>query len=138
MRIPTRQREHGLRFNITPLIDVIFLLIIFFLAATHFVRSETTEPVDLPEALRPDEDTDEQPRRLVVTVTADGELHVGGRTVGVEDIERMLHSGLEQHRADFEVRIRADRTARYHAVEPILLTCARAGVGRVKFAVRAK
>jgi biopolymer transport protein ExbD len=135
MRIPTRGRQHGLRFNITPLIDVVFLLIIFFLAATHFVRSETFEPVELPEAVKAAEEEDEQPRRLVVTITADQKLHVGAREVDLPAVENMVLAGSERDAADFEVRIRADRNVPYRAVEPIMLSCARSGVTRVKFAV---
>ncbi|MBM4074764.1 MAG: biopolymer transporter ExbD, partial [Planctomycetes bacterium] len=45
MRLPSTQIQRGLTFNITPLIDVVFLLIIFFLVASHFIRNETLEPV---------------------------------------------------------------------------------------------
>ena len=49
MKIPSAvDRSGGLRPNLTPLIDVIFNLIIFFLATSHFARSEPTETVDLP------------------------------------------------------------------------------------------
>lgn len=135
MRVPTRGRERGLRFNITPLIDVIFLLIIFFLAATHFVRSETLEAVELPEAAQATDEEDEQPRRLVVTVTADHKLHVGAKQVDLPAVENMISAGSQRDKADFEVRIRADQSVPYRVVEPIMLSCARSGVTRIKFAV---
>ncbi|MCA9048548.1 MAG: biopolymer transporter ExbD, partial [Planctomycetaceae bacterium] len=40
VRIPSKVSRSELQFNITPLIDVVFLLIIFFLVASHFARSE--------------------------------------------------------------------------------------------------
>ena len=78
MKVPTRKREHGLQFNVTPLIDVVFLLIIFFLVASHFVRAENQESVDLPKATQADDQADESLNRLVVTVTADHLLHLDG------------------------------------------------------------
>ena len=72
MRVPTQRERSGLRVNITPLIDVVFLLIIFFLVASHFIRSETREPVNLPEATQGEDEESENPRRLVVTVNREG------------------------------------------------------------------
>ena len=50
MKIPTRTQDRGFAFNITPLIDVVFLLIIFFLVASHFIRNENVERIELPLA----------------------------------------------------------------------------------------
>ena len=137
MKVPTRKRVHGLQFNITPLIDVVFLLIIFFLVASHFVRAENKESVDLPKATQTDDQADESPNRLVVTVTADRQLHVGGNVVGFDDLEQMISAGGAANKGEernrFEVRIRGDRTVPYSVIEPIMLACARAGVTRVKF-----
>ena len=131
MRIPTRRRTRGLQFNITPLIDVVFLLIIFFLAASHFVRSESQESVDLPEATPDKEEASEPPRRLIITVTADTRLHVAGKPVQMQDVEQMILNGLgpdEHTHTDFAVRIRGDKTVPYRVIEPILLACARSGI----------
>ncbi|MCH7686619.1 MAG: biopolymer transporter ExbD [Planctomycetes bacterium] len=139
MKVPTRKREHGLQFNITPLIDVVFLLIIFFLVASHFVRAENKESVDLPKATQTDDQAEESPNRLVVTVTADRQLHVGGNVVGFDELEQRISAGGAadngEERNRFEVRIRGDQTVPYSVIEPIILACARAGVTRVKFSV---
>ena len=139
MKVPTRKRERGLQFNITPLIDVVFLLIIFFLVASHFVRAENKQSVDLPKATQADDQAEESPNRLVVTVTADNQLHVGGRVVGFDELEQMIFDGgaadnVEQKNR-FEVRIRGDRTVPYSVIEPIMLACARAGVTRINYTV---
>lgn len=135
MRLPVRRRISGLKFNITPLIDVVFLLIIFFLVASHFVRNERVEAVELPQASQ-GESEEEAPRRLVVTITADGKMHVAGRVVEQPQLEQMiLAAALEPDAAEFELRIRSDRDVPYETVEPILLVAARAGVSRVRFAV---
>ena len=42
MRIPTRVRQLGVSLNLTPLIDIVFLLVIFFLVASHAARTEST------------------------------------------------------------------------------------------------
>jgi biopolymer transport protein ExbD len=138
MKVPTRQRRYGLRFNITPLIDIVFLLIIFFLAASHFVRNETLEDVNLPFATQGKNEGDEGLKRLVVTVTADRSLHVGGRAVSADRLEAMILKGAGDFGNEFEVRIRGDRTVPYHIVEPIMLSSARAGITKIKWAVIVK
>ncbi|HUG94410.1 MAG TPA: biopolymer transporter ExbD [Planctomycetaceae bacterium] len=135
MRLPIGQRRSTLRFNITPLIDVVFQLIIFFLVASHFVRSETAEAVDLPPATQ-SENEDENPRTLTVTITPDEVLHVHGREVTPGELDQMILAGAAEHAGRFEVRVRGDRRVPYRVVEPILVACARAGVTDLKFAVQ--
>lgn len=138
MRIPDRGRSRALRFNITPMIDVVFNLIIFFLAASHFARSESVESVQLPVAGTGRPDQPDTLRRMVITVPADETLHVGGSAFQLAQIEQLLLAEAKtdpQKMKNFEVRIRTDRTVPYRTIEPILLACARAGVSKVKFAV---
>ena len=138
MKIPMRPREHGLRFNITPLIDIVFLLIIFFLAASHLARSEALEPVELPEAVETDDETERTPRRLTVTVSPDGTT-ISGEPMTVEGIKQMIVAGHQQAEGKrFEVRIRADHRVPYSQVEPIMLSCAEAGVTTIGFQVLQK
>ena len=136
MKTPSRRRSRALKFGITPLIDIVFLLIIFFLAASHFAQSETAEAVELPNASEVEtEQPDEQLSRLVVTVTADGRYHVGGVLTESDVLAGRIRQGRAEHGEAFEVRIRADRTLAYRTVEPIMIASARAGVTTVKFAV---
>lgn len=138
MRIPVRPRKSQLRFNITPLIDIVFLLIIFFLVASHFVRSELQEPIELPEAREGESEPAEIARRLVITVDAADRYLIGARVVDLPMIEELIQQGRQEHEHDFEVRIRGDRRVPYSVVEPVLLACVRAGVPRVRFAVQQK
>jgi biopolymer transport protein ExbD len=134
MRIPTQVRESGLRFNLTPLIDVVFLLIIFFLVASYIAGTENHADIELAEARSGDYDKEESPRRIVVTVTAEGTLQVSGKVVGDWDFEQLLNAERgPQGKRPLEVWIRADRRVPYQVVEPLLLACARAGVTKVKF-----
>ncbi len=135
MRIPVRERSAGLPFSLTPLIDVVLQLIIFFLAASHLVRSESLRPVQLPTVAQPSQQTDESPRRLVVTITADAALFVADRQVSLDEVKQMIAAGQAEAPELFEVRIRVDRTVTYQHIEPLLLACAEAGVRRLGFAV---
>jgi biopolymer transport protein ExbD len=136
MRIPVQNRSYGMTFNITPLIDLVFLLNIFFLVATYFIRNEQVEPVDLPSASQARAETDEVPARFVVTISSTGQLSSNGLPIATSDFETYLRETLTKHGAEkTEVRFRADRLAPYSAVEPLLVKTAELGVTKVRFAV---
>jgi len=135
MRLPSQNTQRGLQFNITPLIDVVFLLIIFFLVASHFIRNEQVEQVELPTATQ-GKDEEESASRIVITVASDQRLILSGHEATVEEIERRLQVVAEQYGpAGTELRIRADRSVPYSIVEPLLVAAARNGISKVRFAV---
>lgn len=133
MRLPARSRQLGVTVNITPLIDVIFLLIIFFLAASHFVRNESRDEVALPEAVTGEDEQKSSASRLVVTVMADGRYKQGGTFLSLDEIEPLLFDGMAKDGENFEVRIRGDKAVLFRAIEPLMVECARAGVTQIKF-----
>lgn len=140
MRSPTNLSRGGIGFNMTPMIDVVFLLIIFFLVSSHLARQETQVEVDLPDAASGDRPEEEDVRRLIVNVISENEILMGSQPIEPARLETLL--GHENQRSaestnprPLEVRIRTDRTVPYRAVEPILLACARSGIWNVKFAV---
>jgi len=136
MKVPsTLAGRRSLSPNLTPLIDVIFNLIIFFLAASHFARSEPTEPVDLPVA-NPREETAESPRRLTVTVAPGPRFWIAGQEQPREIVEATILTEAEREGSGpLELRIRTDRVVPFGEVEPLMLTAAKAGVTNVKFPV---
>lgn len=136
MRLPSQGRGHGLAFNITPLIDLVFLLNIFFLVATYFIRNDQVEAVDLPAASQGKDPSEDAPGQLVVTVTSDGVMSLKGKPLTIDDFEAALREALHKYGAGgTEVRIRADKAAPYSAVEPLLLKTAELGVTKFRFAV---
>jgi len=136
MRVPVHGRGSSLKFNITPLIDVVFLLIIFFLVASYLAGTEQVEAIELARAATGKFENEAALRRLVVTVTADETLHVGSRALTQDEFSQLLlaEAGEDEQRP-LEVRIRADRRVPYRVIEPLLVACARAGITKLKFNV---
>lgn len=132
MRTPNVSRTQQVSFNVTSLVDIVFLLIIFFLVASHVARSESVEPVDLPLAGELDDD-DKSPNRIVVTVMADRSMHMAGQSVTIAELKNAIMAGTLDPAKPLEVRIRADRRATYAEIEPILLACAESGVTQIGF-----
>ena len=71
-----RQTDSDLSVNLTPLIDVVFLLLIFFMVSTTFTK-ETHLAIDLPESSG--EVLQEQSKQLEITISKDGEFAVDGQ-----------------------------------------------------------
>ena len=137
MRIPTRRRV-SLRFSMTPLIDVTFLLVTFFLAASQLVRIDAGERVELPEATLAAPAEGAAANRVTVTVAADGTLRVAGAVRTRAFVAALVAEAAGRAKDGGpvpEVRLRCDRAAPFREVEPLLVACAAAGVRDVKFAV---
>lgn len=135
MRIPSNVRGGHVGFNMTPMIDVVFQLIIFFLVSSHLAKQEAQLPLPLPlaESGAPDEGRSAQ--RVTLNVLQDGRLLLAGRPVEPAELSPRLVAAVQDSGGNLELRIRGDRTVAYRYVEPILLACARAGIWNVAFAV---
>lgn len=139
MRVPSQfTNQPSVKFNLTPLIDVVFLLIIFFLVASHFVRNEQAEAVSLPFSVQGRDDHDAAPHRLTVTVQKDGALFVGSETLTIDMIaDRISRLKSEAEAAGLtpEVRIRSDRMTLYEHVRLLVEECASQEITRIQFPV---
>jgi biopolymer transport protein ExbD len=135
MRVPNHLRDSRQSVNMTPMIDVVFQLIIFFLVSSHLAKQEAQLPLPLPIAASGAKEGDRTDPRVTINVLADGQLSLAGKHVTVGELQQRLHSRLAETGTDLEVRIRSDRAVAYQHVEPILSSCARAGIWNVAFAV---
>jgi biopolymer transport protein ExbD len=135
MRLPTRVRSRAIQINMTPLIDVVFLLIIFFLVSSHLARQETQLALDLPAATSGEHEPHVARPRVTINVLADGKVLLGSSVAAPEELASRLRYEREHTSEALEVRIRGDRTVPYGHIKPILLACAEAGVWNVTFAV---
>ena len=126
MRVPSRPVGRGLTFNITPLIDVVFLLNIFFLVATTFQQQEREAKVALPQAAA-SAPISSALREIVINVTRDGTLIVNTRVVDESSLLSMLKNAVAQNPAQ-KVNVRGDRDAAYGMVARALDLCKQAGI----------
>jgi len=133
MRRPTSPRKRGFELNLTPLIDVVFNLVIFFLVASHFAGTEPSETVDLPRVAQSQDDA--VPRRLTVTVRADGTYSIAARSVTLAEVEEAIEQQAGEAPQDCAVRVRGDKAAQFQFIEPIMVTCARLNVTDFGFKV---
>jgi biopolymer transport protein ExbD len=81
-----RQRVDEEGVNLTPLIDVVFLLLIFFMVSTTFTK-ETHLSVDLPEAVG--QPSKENPKQIEILIAADGSYSVNGQALVNNKLETL-------------------------------------------------
>lgn len=132
-RTPRRRRVLTPGINLTPLLDVIFNLIFFFLLATT-LRSEVYETrIKLPKSSSA-EKTEENPN--TIRIEADGSIYFAGRLVSEEQLERQLGKlaagGVE------EVAIDGDEAVNFGRVYAVVDICRRAGLSAVSLNAESK
>jgi biopolymer transport protein ExbD len=135
MRVPQHHRSGELEFNMTPMIDIVFLLIIFFLVSSHLARQEAQMDLPLPIADSGTKADEIKGRRLTLNVTRDGQMILAGRRVTRAELGPRLVVALKDANGELEVRIRGNREVPYRHIAPIMLSCARNGIWNVTIGV---
>jgi len=98
-------RRSGQAPNLTPLIDIVFLLLVFFMLTAHFVKDEGL-PIELPEALSAISLEDQQP--LEIKITNAGQITINKQQVQVDGLNDYLRPLLAVKK-EKRVLIRGDR-----------------------------
>ena len=124
-------RECSTRLNMTPMIDIVFQLLIFFILAIE-LQNTITEDLNLPEADQARLDINVTEPRTTVNVTEDGTIKVTGRVISPEELHRLLDAKREVFR-DQAVRIRSDRDAQYCHVQQVMGICKKLSIHNVSF-----
>ncbi len=135
MNIPRRDPGRGVGFDMTPMIDVVFQLIIFFLVSSHLAKQEAQTKLPLPIATSGKEQIDDTSPRITINLHANGEVLLGAGVVNPTELRERLAAKRASVGPGLEVRIRSDRNVAYRVVAPILVACAKAGIWNVTFAV---
>jgi biopolymer transport protein ExbD len=98
-----RLKRSEVRIDMTPLIDMVFLLLIFFVLSSHFVSHQGLK-VKLPQAAHAEPQKNED---VTVTIDKDGPILLDGKRVPLEDLKGAIQSGLAGARSKTVV-IKAD------------------------------
>ncbi len=119
--------------NITPLTDVVLVLLIIFMIATPIlIRSEIK--VTLPRTANADTAGE---RSLVVAIDATGTIYIDGAPVAFADVRKAIASA-HAKRPNAPVIIMGDRDARYDLIVQVLEMARSSGVSRLSLAVQVK
>jgi len=113
--------------SLTPLIDVVFLLLIFFLVATRFEEEERELDVLLPEASEAQPLTS-KPREMFVNIDDKGRYFVTGRVVTLDQLFPILKAAWVNNPGRASVVIRADKRCRWEFVVAVMNACNKANI----------
>lgn len=115
---------------LTPLIDVVFLLLIFFLVATNFTQDEIDQQVLLPAVGTGENSPAARPGSLVINIRGDGALVIDRRLVDAADLPARVRSWKAAN-PDGRAVLRSDGAVTYLQVMKILGVCRAEGVEKI-------
>ena len=136
MRVPEHLKPRGGRFNLTPMIDMVFLLIIFFIVSNNMIQQDTAIRVDLPEAETGRLPPEQQTKRLTVSIPRPGMIYVGTEIVERKKLRQLLRESRNDWGEEAEVQIRTNKDVPYGEIKMVLQMAAESGILRVSFAVK--
>ena len=129
MRIRDDDGNEEMALNLTSLIDVVFLLLIFFMVATTFLDPEREIELDLPEA-ESSTMPEETPDQIVINVFSDGRIALGGREISRDDLLDTLRRTARAN-PETPVTIRGDRLVHHENIVSVRYACGVAGLSNL-------
>ena len=134
-----RKSPPSLAIDMTPMIDIVFQLIIFFMIVSEFQNMEM-EQITLPFALEAKEESKEgQQNRIVVNVNDKGEIRMMRRHYSSEQLKALLIERARNSPKDADglptiaVKLRADAECEYKYVQDVIVQCMRAYIWKLSF-----
>ena len=119
-------------FQIAPMVDIVFLLLIFFLVTWNFSRSETELDVKVPKA-REGKETRRAVGEVILNVKSNGTVVMNRRQMNAKELQDTLQKIASLY-PDQAVILRGDESTDYRHVVEVLDTCRRANIWNVAFA----
>lgn len=127
--------DEEIGFQMAPMIDCVFLLIIFFMSAANQRQAEKVK-IEVPEAANATVAKD-QSGRGTVTIMNDGKIYVGTIPSSLDDVARLVEAGLREN-PSLRIFLRADSRVPYKSVREVMGRIAEGGVSDIIFATYEK
>lgn len=115
--------------NVSPLIDMVFILLIFFIITTNFNR-QTGVDVSKPKAQSA---VYQGQKTILIGISREGTIHVFGRQVGLDRLKYLIAQEIEK-RPDMSIVVVADRQSMLGKAVEVMDQCALAGAKHVSIA----
>ncbi|UCD76020.1 MAG: biopolymer transporter ExbD [Phycisphaerales bacterium] len=124
--IQVDENDAGPLIELTPIIDMVFLLLIFFLIATTFHQTEREMQIALPVSASAGPISTSL-REIVINVDNEGKIIVGGRPMTPEDLRALVTEAVAANPQQ-KVTVRGDRTTAYANIVRVLDICKGSGI----------
>ena len=129
-------RDEETSINLTPMIDIVFLLIIFFMVGSRFSDMNQTErdiALRVPQVQSAQALT-ESPGKRIINVYSDGRITLDQQQVTLPELENELATAREQYQK-IGVVVRGDRESQFDRVAQVIATCERVKIRDLNIAV---
>ncbi len=128
-----RTRSEEVSVNLTPLIDVVFLLLIFFMVSTTFTR-ETQLKVDLPQAASGDPAETRDIQQIELTISATGEVAINDKALIAPSLDTIKAALQRESAGDISlpVVITADAQTAHQSVITAMDAAGQLGFSRLR------
>jgi len=133
MPLKTHEDEQPV-LNVTSMIDVVFLLLIFFMVSTKFTELERKIGLQVPQITDRGALTG-APEKRVVNIYRDGQITLDRQSVSLQELTGRLSAARGQY-ADLGVLVRGDGEGQFQRVAEVLNACKQAGVADLAISVR--
>ena len=135
MRLSKRSGSRLLRMNMTPMIDIVFLLLIFFMTVTQASRIKE-EQLELPQQ---EGSRDKEISSLTINIRQDGQLVMLGRVLQLDRLLTLVNEELARVDNDprrINIELRVDQRGESRAANQIARSLEQLNIKRVSFAVQ--
>ncbi|QDT65740.1 ExbD/TolR family protein [Calycomorphotria hydatis] len=119
--------------NLTPMIDIVFLLIIFFMVGARFTQDERRVEIRLPSTAEKLSLTP-LPDPITIGVKPDGDLLLNGQPITGGDLSQQLMNAKENYPGQAVV-LKGDEAVPYQSVVDVLVICRQAGIDNISLAL---
>jgi biopolymer transport protein ExbD len=130
----TDRQPPPIAMQLAPMIDILLLLLSFFIISWQFSRSETELNVSVPSAQEGAE-PERQRGEIIINVLADGVIRVEGAQVDLPQLNEKL-AAIARQFENQPVRIRGDGGVAYQRIVEVIDTCQKAGIWNISFATQ--
>ena len=127
-----RRHQEPEDFQMAPMIDMVFLLLVFFMTVASVAKSQRQIELELPESEESIVPEDASGRGIL-SVDADGAYYIGDQLHTLESIQSAIRSRIQSDPTT-QVQVRADQATEYAAVQRLLKAAAEVGAYEIIYA----
>ena len=120
---------------VTPMVDLVFNLLLFYIVATTFAEEERELKLTLPEASQA-QPLITKPREMLVNIDLEGRYVVSGKTVGLGELQRLLYAASASNPGRASVIFRADERCHWKYVVAAMNACTKARIADYRVMTR--
>ncbi len=132
MNFRRRAKPEVFGFQIAPMVDILLVLLVFFIVTWNFALSENELDVKIPSASQAKQ-SQQYVGQVVVNVKSDGAIVFNRKTLSADELREKLQQ-LAKLYPDQAVILRGDQRAAYRAIVDVLDICRSANIWNVAFA----